>query len=80
MNMCNLIEYSDNYEDSIASLYRFKRQEQNYNANGNVQDITFNDSPSYKYKSNLLGKPSNLVNNTVPAGQNPKWKNAQMFH
>ena len=25
----------------------------------------------------MLGKPSNLVNNTVAAGQNPKWKNAQ---
>ena len=26
MNMYNLIEYSDNYEDSTASLYQFKRQ------------------------------------------------------
>ena len=30
MNMYNLIEYSDNYSDSTASLYQFKRQEQNY--------------------------------------------------
>ena len=29
MNMYNLIEYSDNYENSTASLYQFKRQEQN---------------------------------------------------
>ena len=27
MNMYNLIEYSDNYSDSSASLYHFKRQE-----------------------------------------------------
>ena len=27
MNMYNLIEYSDNYYDSTASLYQFKRQE-----------------------------------------------------
>ena len=27
MNMSNLIEYSDNYSDSTASLYQFKRQE-----------------------------------------------------
>ena len=28
MNLYNLIEYSGNYEDSTASLYHFKRQEQ----------------------------------------------------
>ena len=27
MNIYNLIEYSDNYSDSTASLYQFKRQE-----------------------------------------------------
>ena len=26
MNMYNLIEYSDNYSDSTASLYHYKRQ------------------------------------------------------
>ena len=79
INMYNLIEYPDNYSDSTASLYQFKRQEQNYDANGNVENINFNDSSSFKYKSNLLGKLSNLVDNALPAGQNPTWKNAQIM-
>ena len=38
MNMCNLVEYSDNFSDSTASLYQFKRQEQRYPAI-NTKDI-----------------------------------------
>ena len=36
MNLCNLIEYSDNYKQSSGSLYQFKRQEQNLNTAGNL--------------------------------------------
>ena len=58
--MYNLIEYSDNYSDSTASLYRFRRQEPLEN-NAN---LTVAGSSSFKYKSNLLGYPSNsIVNN-----------------
>ena len=58
--MYNLIEYSDNYSDFTASLYRFKRQEPLEN-NAN---LTVAGSSSFKYKSNLLGYPSNsIVNN-----------------
>ena len=53
--MYNLREYSDNYEDSSGSLYQFKRDEQNFNTGGNIADVTTNDSPSFKYKSSLLG-------------------------
>ena len=76
MNMYNLIEYSDNYEDSTPSLNHFKRQEPLAD-NANLSD----DSSSFKYKSNLLGYPSNsTVNNNVTAlsdNTNPEWKNAR---
>ena len=54
MNMYNLIEYSDNYSDSTTSLYQFKRQEQDLNNAGEIQNIN-DDSASFKYKSKLLG-------------------------
>ena len=75
MNMYNLIEYSDNYEDSTDSLYQFKKQEPLAN---NV-NLTVNDSSSFKYKSDLLGNPSNLVTNALLANTNPEWKNAKII-
>ena len=53
MNMYNLIEYSDNYEDSTASLYY-------YNAN-----LTGDGSSSFKYKSSLLGNATEEGGNAV---------------
>ena len=53
MPMYNLIEYSDNYQDSSATLYQYKRDEPPDN---NV-DLTANNSASFKYKVNLLGNP-----------------------
>ena len=77
MNMYNLIEYSDNYQDSTASLYHFKRQE----PLANNATITFNDSASFKYKSGLLRGSVG-----VPANRNPNirnahrlWQNAQII-
>ena len=55
MPMYNLIEYSDNYQDSSATLYQYKRDEPP-EAN-NVDDLTTNNSSSFKYKVNLLGNP-----------------------
>ena len=55
MPMYNLIEYSDNYQDSSATLYQYKRDEPP-EANG-VADLTANNSSSFKYKINLLGDP-----------------------
>ena len=46
MPMHNLLEYSDNYEDTTGSLYQFKRDEPPNN-NGNVDATT----TSFKYKS-----------------------------
>ena len=53
MPMYNLIEYSDNYQDSSASLYQYKRDEPP-EANA-IDDLTSNNSSSFKYKINLLG-------------------------
>ena len=55
MPMYNLIEYSDNYQDSSATLYQYKRDEPP-DANA-VADLTANTSSSFKYKINLLGGP-----------------------
>ena len=51
MPMYNLIEYSDNYQDSSATLYQHKRDEPPDN---NV-DLMADNSTSFKYKVNLLG-------------------------
>ena len=55
MNMYNLIAYSDNYADSSASLYQFKRDEQNMTNAGNPANVTTAGSTSSKYKSSILG-------------------------
>ena len=55
MPMYKLIEYSDNYQDSSATLYQYKRDEPP-EANA-VADLTANNSSSFKYKINLLGDP-----------------------
>ena len=53
MPMYNLVEYSDNYQDSSATLYQYKRDEPP-EANA-INDLTINTSSSFKYKVNLLG-------------------------
>ena len=59
MPMYNLLEYSDNYQDSTGSLYQFKRDEPP-NDNANVA----NDATSLVYKSKLIsGTDDNNVNN-----------------
>ena len=55
MPMYNLIEHSDNYQDSSATLYQYKRDEPP-EANA-INDLTTNTSSSFKYKVNLLGNP-----------------------
>ena len=55
MPMYNLREYSDNYQDSSATLYQYKRDEPP-EANA-IDDLTVNNSNSFKYKVSLLGNP-----------------------
>ena len=67
MPMYNLIEYSDNYQDSSATLHQYKRDEPpETNA---INDLTTDTSSSFKYKVSLLGNPV-VVNNI--AGINVK--------
>ena len=56
MPMYNLIEYSDNYQDSSATLYQYKRDEPP-EADA-VVDLTADNSSSFKYKVSLLGNPN----------------------
>ena len=60
MPMYNLIEYSDNYQDSSATLYQYKRDEPPANPANN---LATNTSSSFKYKVDLLGNPN--VDNIV---------------
>ena len=54
MPMYNLIEYSDNYQDSSASLYYYKRDDSPpTNGGDNASNITPNNSNSFKYKAEL---------------------------
>ena len=55
MPMYNLIEYSDNYQDSSATLYQYKRDEPPEDEA--VADLTNNNSSSFKYQVKLLGNP-----------------------
>ena len=55
MPMYNLIEYSDNYQDSSAILYQHKRDEPP-EADA-IADLTVNNPSSFKYKVSLLGNP-----------------------
>ena len=55
MPMYNLMEYSDNYQDSSATLYHYK-QDGPPEANA-IADLTADNSSSFKYKVSLLGNP-----------------------
>ena len=61
MSMYNLIEYSDNYQDSSATLYQYKRDEPP--KDDAVADLIADNSSSFKYKIILLGNP--VVANNV---------------
>ena len=73
MNMYNIIEYSDNYEQPSRSLWQYKRNEQNMNGAGNIENFNSNDSSSFKYKSILL---KGLTIRDVAANINPGIANA----
>ena len=58
MPMYNLIEYSDNYQDSSATLYQYKRDEPQ--EGDPIPNLTADNSSSFKYKFSLLGKISQI--------------------
>ena len=63
MPMYNLIEYSDNYQDSSAILYQYKRDEPP--EDDAVADLTANNSDSLKYKIKLLGNVTEVAVNAA---------------
>ena len=60
MPMYNLLKYSNNYSDTLGSLWNFKRDEIEKDA-----DLTIDNAFSFKYKANLIG-------DTVVDGANRK--------
>ena len=60
MPMYNLIEYSDNYQDSSATLYQYKRDEPPADIANN---LATDASSSFKNKVDLLGNP--VIDNNV---------------
>ena len=63
MPMYNLTEYSDNYQDSSATLYQYKRDEPP--EDNAVADLTADNSSSFKYKIKLLGNVIEVAGNTA---------------
>ena len=57
MPMYNLIEYSDNYQDSSAVLYQYKRDEPPANIANNLTHV---NSKSFDYKVKLSGNPNHV--------------------
>ena len=58
MPMYNVIEYSDNYQDSSGTLYQYKRDEP---PDDIANNLATNNSSSFKYKVNLLGDPETNI-------------------
>ena len=63
MPMYNVIEYSDNYQDSSATLYQYTRDEPP--EDNVVADLTADNSSSFKYKIKLLGNVTRVVGNAA---------------
>ena len=59
MPMHNLIEYSDIYQDSSATLYQYKRDEPP--EDDAVADLTADNSDSLKYEIKLLGNVTEVA-------------------
>ena len=51
----NLIEYNNNYSDTLGRLWQFKRDE----VPANNADLSTDNSQPFKYKAALLGKTAN---------------------
>ena len=63
MPVYNLLEYSDNYQDSSATLYQYKRDEPT--EDDVVADLTADNSSAFKYKIKLLGNVTEVVGNAA---------------
>ena len=54
MPMYNLIEYSNNYSDTSGSLWQFKRDESPLTNDVNLDNVSVDNSTSFKYKSSFF--------------------------
>ena len=64
MPMYNLIEYIDNYSDTSGTLWQFKRDESPVTAAWNPDNVSVDNSSSFKYRSSFF-KPLEAANNRV---------------
>ena len=67
MPLYNLIEYSDNYQNSSVTLYQYKRDEPP--EDNAVADLTADNSDSFKYKIKLLGNINQLAADAARVGK-----------
>ena len=67
MPMYNLIEYSDNYQNSSATLYQYKRDE--LPEDDAVANLTADNSDFFKYKVKLLGNIPQLAADAARVGR-----------
>ena len=65
MPMYNLLEYIDNYSDISRSLWHFKRDELPVTNAGYPENVTRDNSTTFKYKSSTLGNPAAVANKGV---------------
>ena len=54
MPMYNLVEYSYNYSDTSGSLWQFKRDESPVTEARNPDNVSVDNTTSFKYKSMFL--------------------------
>ena len=67
MPMCTLIEYSDSYQDSSATLYQYQRDKSP--ENNAVADLIADNSDSFKYKIKFLGNINQLDADAARVGR-----------
>ena len=67
MPMYNLIEYSDNYQNSSSTLYQYKRDEPP--EDNAVADLTADNLDSFKYKIKLLVNINQLAADAARVGR-----------
>ena len=65
MPIYSLIEYSDNYSDTLGSLWQFKRDESPVTNAGNPDNVSVDNSSSFKYKPSFKGDSANAASNRV---------------
>ena len=63
--MYNLIEHNDNYSEKSGCLWQFKRVESPVINAGNPDNVSTDNSTSFKYKLSVTGEPAAVGGNRV---------------